>query len=51
MRRYLILFCAVAGMLVVTSCKSSKKCGCPTFGQNDTNTEVIVCAPTQTNAI
>lgn len=45
MSRKLLIIFAFAGLVTITSCKSSKKCGCPTFGQVNAETEMIVCAP------
>lgn len=40
---YMIMFFAFSALLV--GCNSSKKCGCPTFGQKDISKNTMACNP------
>ena len=40
---YIVLFFAFNALLV--GCNSSKKCGCPTFGQKDISENTMACYP------
>gem|GEM_PF-4391450 len=52
MQKRVIYFSILAlTVLSLGACKSSKKCGCPTFGQINTGTELSACAPHHQKAI